>query len=144
MMDTILKGSFNPKILTILLGVIIFIGVLFILDKLLMPRLKLHSRMAIYGLAFVSLPLAYFIAVMIIPMIDAFIFSFQKYNILSPIKPFVGLQNYQYILGNELFWTALGNAFKFTIFRVPLVLILGLFTAMMFQLINKGKNFLAF
>jgi multiple sugar transport system permease protein len=107
-----------------------------------MPRLKLHTKLAIYGIAFVSLPLAYFIAVMIIPMIQAFIFSFQKYNILSPIKPFVGLQNYQYILGNELFWTALGNAFKFTIFRVPLVMILGLFTAMMFQLINKGKNFL--
>jgi multiple sugar transport system permease protein len=142
MPETILNDALNPVVLSILIGVAVFIGLIFLLDKVLAPRLKLHSKMAFYGLAFLAIPFAYFIAVMIVPMIQAFEFSFQKYNILSPDKPFIGWKNYEYLFGNELFWTALGNSFKFAVVRVPLVLILSLITAMMFQSITKGKNVL--
>jgi multiple sugar transport system permease protein len=141
-METILDGSINANVLKILIAIIVFIGLLLIMEKFIVPRFKLHSRLTFYGLVFISLPLAYFIAVMIVPMIDAFLYSFQKYNILSAEKPFVGLKNYINIFKNDLFWTALGNAFKFALFRVPFVLILSLITAMMFQLIKRGKNFL--
>jgi len=140
MPETILTGSINSKVITILLGVALFIGVVFLLDKALAGRLKLNSRMAFYGLSFLAIPFAYFIAVMIIPMIEAFIFSFQKYNILSPEKPWVGFQNYQTLFSNELFWIALKNSFKFAAFRVPLVILFSLTTAMMFQVITKGKD----
>jgi multiple sugar transport system permease protein len=142
MPETILKDAFNKNVLIILAGVIIFIGLIFLLDKVVTPRLKLHSKMAFYGLVFLALPFAYFVAVMIFPMIEAFQFSFEKYNILSPVKPFIGLQNYQYLLKTEVFWKALGNSFKFAIFRVPLVLALSLITALMFQVITKGRNLL--
>ncbi len=142
MPETILNDSLNSAVLSILVGIAAFIGLIFLLDKVLAPRLRLHSKMAFYGLAFLAIPFAYFIAVMIVPMIQAFEFSFQKYNILSPEKPFVGWKNYEYIFGAEMFWKALGNSFKFVIVRVPLVLGISLFTAMMFQNITKGRNVL--
>jgi multiple sugar transport system permease protein len=79
---------------------------------------------------------------MIFPMIEAFKFSFQKYNILSEVKPYVGFQNYLYIFKKDIFWIALGNSFKFAIFRVPMVIILSLITAMCFQTIKKGRDIL--
>jgi multiple sugar transport system permease protein len=142
MPETILNGSFNQNILNILVGVAVFLSLIFLLDRTIGPRLKLHSRMAFYGLAFIAIPFAYFVAVMIVPMVEAFQYSFQKYNILSAEKPFVGWQNYKYIFGNAVFWTALGNSFKFVLIRVPLVLGLSLITALAFQTITRGKNLL--
>jgi multiple sugar transport system permease protein len=140
MPETILNDAFNSNVLNILIGIAVFIGLVLLLDKAVAPRLKLHSRMAFYGLVFLALPFAYFIAVMIFPMIEAFLFSFEKYNILSAEKPFIGLDNYRYLFKNEMFWKALSNSFKFTLFRVPMVLILSLITAMMFQTITKGRD----
>jgi len=142
MPETILNGSFNQNILNILIGVGVFIGLVFLVDKWLGPRMKLHSRMSFYGLAFLAIPFAYFIAVMIVPMFEAFQYSFQKYNILAAEKPYIGWQNYKFIIGNDIFWTALKNSFKFMLFRVPLVLSLSLLTALAFQAIPKGKNLL--
>jgi multiple sugar transport system permease protein len=142
MPETILNGSFNQNILNILVGVAIFLSLIFLLDKTIGPRMKLHSRMAFYGLAFIAIPFAYFVAVMIVPMVEAFQYSFQKYNILAAEKPFIGWQNYKYIFSNAVFWTALGNSFKFVVIRVPLVLGLSLVTALAFQTITRGKNLL--
>jgi multiple sugar transport system permease protein len=142
MPETILNGSINPKVILILIGVALFLGLVFFLDRVVAPKLRLNSRMAFYGLAFLAIPLIYFVAVMIIPMIEAFQFSFQKYNILSTVKPYIGLENYEKLFSTELFWIALKNSFQFALFRVPMVLIMSLATAMMFQVIKKGKNVL--
>lgn len=140
MPETILSNSINSKVILILVGVLGFLGLVYLLDKLMAPRLKLHSRMAFYGLAFLAIPFFYFVAVMIVPMFQAFLFSAQKYNILSPDKQFIGLTNYKDLFKTELFWTALINSFKFAVFRVPAVLALSLITALAFQVIKKGKN----
>lgn len=142
MPETILTGSMNSKVALILIAVAIFLGLLFLLDKFLAPRLKLNSRMAFYGLAFMAIPMAYFFAVMIVPMVQAFIFSFEDYNILSVDKEWIGFANYRKIFSNELFWIALRNSFEFALYRVPLVIVFSLITALMFQKIKKGKNIL--
>src|SRR3990172_7513392 len=142
MPETILNDSLNPKVLTILIGVGLFLGLFVLLDKVIAPKMRLNSRMAFYGMSFLAIPFVYFIAVMIVPMIQAFLFSFQKYNILSPVKPFIGLDNYKKLFSTELFWISLKNSFQFALYRVPMVLILSLTTAMMFQVIKKGKNIL--
>jgi multiple sugar transport system permease protein len=142
MPETILNDSLNSKVLMILVGVVLFLGFYFLLDKVVAPKLRLHSRMAFYGLAFLAIPLVYFIAVMIVPMIQAFLFSFQKYNILSPEKPFIGFTNYKKMFATDIFWISLKNSFQFALYRVPLVLIFSLITALMFQTIKKGKNIL--
>jgi multiple sugar transport system permease protein len=140
MPETILNDAINPTILSIIIGVVAFLGLVFLLDKILAPRLKLNSKMAFYGLAFLAIPFVYFVAVMIFPMIEAFQFSFQKYNILSANKPFIGWKNYETLFSGELFWIALKNSFKFALFRVPLVLIFSMITALALQSIKKGKD----
>lgn len=142
MPETILNDSINSKVVLILIGVTVFLGLVILLDKLIAPKLKLKSRMAFYGLTFLAIPMAYFIAVMIVPMIQAFMFSFQKYNILSIDKEWIGLDNYQKLISTELFWIALKNSIVFALYRVPMVLVFSLITAMMFQVIKKGKNVL--
>jgi multiple sugar transport system permease protein len=140
MPETILTGSFSPKIMPILATIGLFLLLMYIMDKVLAPRLKLKTRMAYYGLVFLALPFAYFIGIMIFPMFEAFQFSFQKYNILNPVKPYIGWKNYQDILKSELLWKSLFNSLRFALFRVPLVLTLGMVTALSFQAIPKFKN----
>src|SRR4030042_508365 len=83
--------------------VIIFIGLAALSDRFLAPRLKLRHRMNFYGYIFIAIPFVYFVVVLILPMLEAFQFSFLKYNILGKEKPFIGLENYQYLLRTELF-----------------------------------------
>jgi multiple sugar transport system permease protein len=142
MPETILTGSLNPKVMPILIAIGLFLLMLFVLDKVVAPRLKLKTRMDFYGLVFLAIPFIYFVAIMIFPMVEAFQFSFQKYNILNPVKPYVGLKNYEDILDNDLLWKSLYNSLRFALFRVPLVLTLGMVTALAFQAIPRFKNLL--
>lgn len=138
--DTILTGAFNAKVGYVLLGILLFGVGIWLLDRFIGSRLKLSKRQTFYGWVFLAIPALYFLAIMIYPMFQAFQFSMQNYNILRPEKPFVGLDNYQYLFKNELFWKALVNSFRFTLFRVPLVMALSLITALMFQSIRRFKN----
>lgn len=140
--ETILTEAVNPKIILILVGVIVFIGMAALADRFLSPKLRLRHRMNFYGYLFIAIPFVYFVVVLILPMIEAFQFSFLKYNILGKEKPFIGLENYAYLLRTELFTKSLINAFRFALFRVPLVISLGLITALMFQRIKRFKNLL--
>ena len=140
--ETILTNALNEKIVLILIGVGVFIILAALADRFLTPRLKLRHRMNFYGYIFMAIPFVYFVVVLILPMLEAFQFSFLKYNILGMDKPFIGLDNYRYLLRTELFSKSLVNAFRFAMFRVPLVITLGLVTALMFQRIKRFKNLL--
>jgi multiple sugar transport system permease protein len=140
--ENILTKALNPKVIMILLGIAIFVGLAALADRFLAPRLRLRHRMNFYGYIFMAIPFVYFVVVLIIPMLKAFQFSFLKYNILGKETPFIGLDNYKYLLETELFSKSLVNAFKFALFRVPVVLTLSLITALMFQKIKRFKNLL--
>ena len=142
MNETILTDALNQKILLIFLGVGIFLLLVLILEKVLAPHLKLSKKMSLYGIIFISLPFLYFVVVLIIPMLRAFQFSFMDYNLFNPEKKFIGFENYAYMLKSELFWKSLANAFKFALFRVPVVVVLSLVTALCFQKIKKFQNLL--
>lgn len=140
--ETILTEALNPKIIRILIGFASIIVLALLVDKFLAPKMRLKHRKNLYGYIFVAIPLIYFIAVLIVPMVSSFQYSFQKYNILSAKKPFAGLDNYQYLIESEVFVKAIKNSFKYALFRVPLVISLSLITALMFQTIKRYKNLL--
>jgi multiple sugar transport system permease protein len=65
-----------------------------------------------------------------IPVIAAFIISFTDFDIytlgdLSTLR-FTGLGNYIKLIGDDLFWTALGNTFYFVLVAGPLSIIISL------------------
>jgi multiple sugar transport system permease protein len=61
----------------------------------------------------------------------AFWLSFHKWNILEPAKPFVGLDNYTRLLGDDRFHEATLNTLYYTALSVPLTIVLGLAVALL-------------
>lgn len=71
------------------------------------------------------------------PLIASVYFSFTSYSILQP-GDFIGLQNYQELLRDELFWKSIYNTVYFTVFFVPLSIIFGVSLAMVLNMKVKG------
>ena len=69
------------------------------------------------------------------PAIAALVLSFTDFDIyalanLNNLR-FIGLDNYQRLVTNPLFWQAMGNTMWFVVFGVPLVVIASLAAAML-------------
>jgi len=65
------------------------------------------------------------------PIGRTFILSFYDWHLVRPIKPFVGLANYQELLRDENFLLALKNTTLFAVFVVGISVILGLALAVL-------------
>lgn len=66
-----------------------------------------------------------FVLFMIIPLIMTFGYSTTKWNGIGDPK-FIGLENYAYLLGNDVFRTSLFNTFYYCIATVPILMALAL------------------
>ncbi|MCL7746812.1 carbohydrate ABC transporter permease [Halalkalibacter alkaliphilus] len=77
-----------------------------------------------------------FVCFLLIPIIYGLYISFHSWDLLSKDRPFVGLQNYIAIFDpgthlNSVFFNGLFNTFKFVIFSVPLLVVIGLLLALL-------------
>jgi raffinose/stachyose/melibiose transport system permease protein len=80
---------------------------------LLAPALSIYAVFALY------------------PLIDVFVLSFQKWNGLAPVREFVGLENYRFILSDDpVFWQALRNTVIWTILAVLVPPLIGFILAL--------------
>jgi multiple sugar transport system permease protein len=59
------------------------------------------------------------------PVVAAFAISFTTWDLLSPPQ-WIGMENYQELMGDNLFWIALKNTVYFTAVSVPVTLLLAL------------------
>jgi multiple sugar transport system permease protein len=73
------------------------------------------------------------------PLFSSFYYSFTTYSILKPGE-FIGLGNYQHLLGDKMFWTSLYNTIYFAVFFVPLSIIFGVAPAMALNMKVKGMS----
>lgn len=86
---------------------------------------------ALTGYAFVTPQLIGFFLLVLIPLVNVFIYSFHNKNMLYGTNIYVGFDNYVKLFENDpLFWKTLGNTFLFSILLVPLNLILSLLLAL--------------
>ncbi|KMJ58109.1 ABC transporter permease [Bacillus sp. LL01] len=83
------------------------------------------------------LPLIFYISIRFIPTLYTFNIGFREWNILSPEKPFVGLENYVVLANDPIFKKSLINTFIFIIFGVSGQVVIGLAIALLLQRINK-------
>ena len=102
--------------------------------------LSLEQRKQVWAYLFLLVPLLFFILIRFAPTIFAMSVSFQKWDILSPNKPFVGLDNYRTLFNDEVFWISLTNTLKYVILSVPLGLVISLFFALLLQNIKHWKG----
>jgi multiple sugar transport system permease protein len=75
--------------------------------------------------------LIFFLVFLAWPVIYGFWISFHHWEVLDPEKPFVGLENYQYLFADELFFTTVWNTVRFTVITVVMEVILGLLAALL-------------
>ncbi|MFC5991227.1 carbohydrate ABC transporter permease [Limoniibacter endophyticus] len=88
-------------------------------------------------------PMIAFIAVFTyIPILTSVDLSFRDWDFLSPDKPFVGLKNYDLVLGSHEFWNALRVTTIFTVISVPLRLALALALASLLIRETKASRIL--
>jgi multiple sugar transport system permease protein len=74
-------------------------------------------------------------------VIYAFYLSFHEWNILEPAKPFVGLDNYQRLVGDERFGGAIVNTLYYTAASVPLTMGIGLLIALLLNNQIRARGF---
>lgn len=74
------------------------------------------------------------------PILASFVFSFTKYDVMSP-PMFIGLDNYRDALFvDKLVWPSLGRTFTFSLVYIPVGLVASLVLAMLLNRGLKGTN----
>lgn len=87
-------------------------------------------------------PYLLFLSVFLIyPIFFSVWLTFHDWNIVSPEIPFVGLENYRRLIGDELFYKALWNTFRFILINIPLQIVIALLLAVALNQPIKGKGF---
>jgi ABC-type sugar transport system permease subunit len=74
------------------------------------------------------------------PLIYTFWLSATDWNLISPVKKFVGLHNYLKLLRDPLFWKVLSNTVVFSFFAVAISVSLGLFIAVLINRRTPGRT----
>jgi len=75
----------------------------------------------------------------IVPIFFAFYLSFNKWNLLAPMK-YAGLSNYRKLFQSEEFWKALINTFYYTFITVPVGVCISLALALLLNTKIKGLS----
>lgn len=74
------------------------------------------------------------------PFANALIISFREYNVVSPVKPFVGLDNYEKIFNNAVFRAAIANSFYYGVVTTIVGLIVSLAVALLINGLPRFKD----
>lgn len=101
------------------------------------PNKKLHARETATGFLFTSPYILYFIVLFLIPLIWAFWLSTMDWNLMSPNRVFVGLQNFINAFRDKEVIAAFKNSWKYFLFVVSLSLIGGLIIALLVNRLPK-------
>ncbi len=103
--------------------------------------MKLRQKKILTAYLFLLIPLTFFAFIRFYPMISAFYISFTDWNIISPVKNFVGLSNYVTIFKDPVFRISLFNTLKYVVYGVPSVIILSLILALLLNNITRFQGF---
>ena len=82
------------------------------------------------GLLFISPWIIGFLALAVYPLLSTIYFSLCDYSVLSrPV--FVGMDNYQELFTDAIFWKSVYNTFFFAVFAIPIGLLISLILAIL-------------
>ena len=93
------------------------------------------------GYLFILPSLVHLIVFLAIPLLFSFYLSFTDWrgtNFYS--APFIGLENYNFMLGDRRWWNAMGNSAYYTILSVPLGMMASLAIALVMNQKLRGVN----
>jgi multiple sugar transport system permease protein len=82
---------------------------------------------------------ALYVIIRIIPICETIYMSFFNWNLAKPIKPFIGLTNFQNLFTDELFLSALQNTIWYAFVTVTITLAISLLLAVLLNRTMKWK-----
>ncbi len=88
----------------------------------------------------VSPYILYFLLFVAYPVVFSVILTFNKWNIISPMK-FIGLTNYRHLFKDVFFFKSITNTLIFLVIHIPLQIIVALFLA---EILNQKIKFRGF
>src|SRR5882724_8806193 len=94
-------------------------------------------RITLFCYAALAPVLALFLYVRIIPIAWSVVLSFYKWNLIAPLKPFIGFTNYELLLSDENFLIAMKNTLVYSFATVGFSTVLALPLAIF--LARKGR-----
>jgi raffinose/stachyose/melibiose transport system permease protein len=75
------------------------------------------------------------------PNLEAFYWALTEYNGIAPTFEFIGLKNFEYMLRDTRWWSAVGNTAYFAIGTVVTLLPFGLLFAVLITSVRRGQGF---
>ncbi|NEW09482.1 sugar ABC transporter permease [Paenibacillus sp. SYP-B3998] len=103
-------------------------------------KLKYNHQRYVFIYGCLLIPLLFFLLVRILPIFYSFNVSFHEWDLLSETKPFVGLNNFKFVLQDEDFHASLRNTFIYVFVGVPGQLLVGLIVALLLQRITRLRG----
>ena len=103
--------------------------------------LSLQRRRWLWAYAFIAIPLFFFLFVRIGPTFYAFWMSLHRWDPIALDRPYIGLENYRNLGGDEVFWESLRNTWIYVGVGVPAGLILSLAIALGLQRMIRFTGF---
>ena len=100
----------------------------------------LGTRRALWAYTFLLVPLLFFLTIRLAPAFSALYISLHEWNIISPSKPFVGLQNFRLLAHDPSFGRAAVNTIRYVLVGIPAQIALGLVLALALQRINRFRG----
>jgi multiple sugar transport system permease protein len=92
------------------------------------------------GFALIAIPVALFLILNIGAILYALFISFWRWGARGP-RGFLGLENYQELIGDERFWIAVRNTLYYAAVWVPITMALGLLLAVIVNQKIRGQTF---
>ncbi|MHC1771142.1 MAG: carbohydrate ABC transporter permease [Flexilinea sp.] len=95
-----------------------------------------------FGYHVLSLPAVLLSAsVVLVPACITFYAAFTKWNGMSTNMEWIGLENFQKLFHDWIFWKALGNNFKWTLMFISIPVLIAMLSAMLLVRLKKGRDF---
>ncbi|MCB1357929.1 MAG: sugar ABC transporter permease [Maritimibacter sp.] len=94
----------------------------------------------IWRVVFLTPPLAVFAVIVVWPLLDSFFYSFTNWNGFDPNYRFVGLDNFQKVFTDPLFYNAVVNTLIWIVAAILLPTLMGLVLALLLDSSVRGSN----
>lgn len=90
--------------------------------------LTIRQKQIVWAWAFLALPVLFYTVIRFYPTANAVLISFQDWNLLGD-RTWTGLDNYQKLFADPVFWHVFRNTFVYLLLGTPVSLILSFFIA---------------
>lgn len=94
----------------------------------LYSRLSIKQKQVVWAWTFLALPVVFYVVIRFYPTFGSVLLSFQDWNLLGS-KTWVGLENYEKLYNDPVFWKVFSNTFVYLLLGTPVSLLISFIIA---------------